>query len=318
MGEHMRCPDIVLSALSYHPRHRRGAIARAYWDFVASWQDARGGLHRRGGQWYLLELASRFPFSSVRQILAKALPLAVRLQRADGGFQADCPGASACEVALAYARHGLLSGLLAELHRDPLPLIRSQDTPLGVKTRREALRAPREDDRGLAERLRSMTAGRQRADGSWGGLIVATVEAVHGLLDCGAAADGRVLRRACDWLLAQQRPPEPGRFANVPPLDLPGMFWTDRDQDEVAFGRARHPAWRWKAGQSCLALLPIFQTGAALGALCRYGLSDAPAVRQGFRDLLRLRGPGGRNYTQHWCACAAARWVRTRKPRFAE
>ena len=34
----MRCADMVMSAMSYHPQHREGDIARAYWGFVAGWQ----------------------------------------------------------------------------------------------------------------------------------------------------------------------------------------------------------------------------------------------------------------------------------------
>ena len=317
----MRCPDMVMSAMSYHPHYVRGEVARAYWSFVAEWQHDNGGLHRMGGQWYLMELASRFRFRSVHDILTRSLPLAVRRQRKDGGFQADYPAESACQVALAYARHGMLKSLLTELRYDPIPLIDSLETPFGVKTRREALEQPRDDDGDLSKHLSDTIARNQMRDGSWEGLIVATVQALHDLLDCGALPQSRAARKACDWLLAQQHPLDRNLFPTAPPIDLSGMFYTNRLRDEVRFERTSHPEYRWKTDQaSCLDLLPIYQTGAALGALCRCGLFDTPEVKTGFEDLLRIRGPGAyytqsetllhRNYTDHWCACNVGRWIR--------
>jgi len=306
-----------MSAMSYHPRYRHGRLARAYWQFAADWQHDAGGLHRRGGQWYLTELASRFPFRAVRRILATCLPLAVRLQRKDGGFQADYPAGSACEVALAYARHGMLDSALRQLRHDPLPLIESLETPLSVRTRREALARPCHDDAGLARRLAQAIARDQARDGSWQGLILATAWGIHDLLDCGVSPRNRSVRKGCAWLLSHQRPPDPDLFPEVPPADLSGMFYTEHLAAETALGRSRHPEYRWeKKTPSCLALLPIYQTGAALGALCRCGRHDDPRVKKGFEALLRIRGPGGSYYTNHWCACGVARWIHAKAPRF--
>jgi len=271
-----------MSAISYHPRYRRGKVARVYWSFVAGYQKENGDLHRMGGQWYLLELASRSRFPSVRAILAKSIPLAVRRQREDGGFQADYPAESACQVALAYSRHGMFKSLRAELRYDPIPLINSLETPLGVKTRREALGQPREDDVELAEHLVDALAQKQTRDGSWEGIIVATVQAVHDLLDCGVSPQRKEVREPCDWLLAQQRPLDMKIFTEAPPIDLYRMLYTGRLHEEVEFERVRHPEYRWKTGQKrCLDLLPIYQTRAALGALCRCGLIDSPEVVKG-------------------------------------
>ena len=63
--------------------------------------------------------------------------------------------------------------------------------------------------------------------------------------------------------------------------------------------------------------IAFYTTGAALAALCRCGLYQHPAVVKGFGDLLRLRGPGGKYYTDHWCNCGVARWVRTGAAKFA-
>ncbi len=311
----MRCPDAVMSAMSYHPRHRRGAIARAYWNFTAAWQRADGGLHRLAGQWYLLELASRFRFRAVRAILANSLPMAVSLQRRHGGFLADCPARSACQVVLAYWRHGMLDELLRQLRRDPMPLIESFEDPLAVRTRREALG---ERSVGLAARLAKGILRAQRRDGSWDGLILATAEAIHGLLDCGIKPRDKAFREACQWLLAQQRPIDPRLLAGAPPVDVGGMFYTERLDEEARWGAANHPEYRWKPpGVECLRQFAFYTTGTALAALCRCGLHGHPAVVKGFRDLLRLRGPGGRYYTDHWCNCGVGRWVRTGAAKFA-
>lgn len=301
--------------MSYHPRHRRGSIARAYWRFTAGWQRGDGGLHRLGGQWYLLELASRFRFRSIRQILTRSLPMAVRLQRRDGGFLADCPARSACQVVLAYSRHGMLEELLARLRRDPRPLIETFEAPLAVKTRREAL--GRHDGR-LAGRLAAGIRRRQRRDGSWGGLILATAGAVRGLLDCSVRPQDEAARKGCEWLLTQQRPIDRHLFAGAPPVDVEGMFYTQRVGGEAAWGAKHHPEYRWKPPKvECLSQFAFYTTGTALAALCRCGLHARPAVVKGFRELLRLRGPGGKYYTNHWCNCGVARWVRTGAAKFA-
>ena len=317
----MRCPDLVMSAMSYHPRHRQGKMARAYWSFVAGYQNDNGDLHRMGGQWYLIELASRFRFPYVRDILTKSIPLAVRRQRKDGGFQADYPAESACQVALAYSRHGMLKSLLVELRYDPIPLISSLETPLGVKTRRKALGQQRDDDSEVAKHLVDAIARRQMRNGSWEGLIVATVQALHDLLDCGVSPQSKAVGKACDWLLAQQRPLDKKLFPKARYIfryiDLCGMFYTDCLHEEVEFERIRHPEYRWKtAGKTCLDLLPIYQTGAALGVLCRCGLFDSEGVKRGFNDLLRIRGPRGPNYGHYWCACYVGRWIRKNVVKF--
>jgi len=203
-----------MSAMSHHPRYRAGPIARAYWRFTASWQRRDGGLRRLGGQWYLLELASRFRFRSIRQILTRSLPMAVRLQKRDGGFLPDCPAQSACQVVLAYSRHGMLEELLARLRCDPRPLIETSEDPLAVRTRREAL--GRHDGR-LAGRLEAGLRRRQRRDSSWGGLILATAEAIHGLLDCGVRPRDEAAGKGCEWLLGQQRPIDRRLFAGARP-----------------------------------------------------------------------------------------------------
>lgn len=315
MEQQMRCPDVVMSAMSYHPRHCRGPVARAYWRFTAAWQRSDGGLHRLAGQWYLLELASRFRFRTIREILAKSLPMAVRAQRGDGGFLKDSPARSACQVVLAYSRHGMLNELLGQLRHDPSPLIESFEDPLAVRTRREALGW---HDERLATRLVGRIRRRQRRDGSWEGLVLATAESVHGLVDCGLRPQDRALRRACEWLLAQQRPIDRNLFAGAPPIDLDGLFYTHRVDDEIAWGCEHHPEYRWKPRKTeCLSRFAFYTTGTAMAALCRSGLHDHPAVVRGFRDLLRLRGPGGKYYTDHWCNCNVARWVRTGAARFA-
>ncbi len=321
------CADLVMNAMSYHPRHRQGKVAQAYWSFVADWQKDNGDLHRLGGQWYLIELASRFPFPSVLSILEKSIPLAVHRQRKDGGFQADYPAGSTCQVALAYSRHGMLKSVLAELRYDPIPLINSLKTPLGVKTRWEALGQQRDDDSELAKHLADTIARKQMRDGSWEGLIVATVQAVHDLMDCGVSPQSKAVRKACDWLLAQQRPLDKKLFPKARYIDVCGMFYTDHLHGEVEFERISHPEYRWKtARKTCLDLLPIYQTGAALGALCRCGLFDSQEVKKGFDNLLRIRGPGAyytrngrlvhRNYTDHWCACNVGRWIRKNVVKF--
>lgn len=211
----MRCSDIVMSAMSYHPSHSKGRVARGYWDFVAGWQSEKGDLHHLGGQWYTLELASRFRFRSVRRILKKGLPLAARRQRQDGGFQADYPAGSACEVVLAYSRHAMLKELCRTLPHDAVPLIASSRRALAVKTRREALGASRRDLATLADELVAGIVGRQRSDGSWDGLVVATVGAVHDLLDCGLSPQEKRVRKACQWLCGS-RSAWTGRFSPGP------------------------------------------------------------------------------------------------------
>jgi hypothetical protein len=241
--------------------------------------------------------------------------MAVRLQRRDGGFLPDCPARSACQVVLAYWRHGMLGGLLGRLHRDPLPLIRSFEDPLAVKARRQGLGS---DDKPLAKRLVAGICRRQRRDGSWGGLILATAEAIHGLLDCAVRPQDRAVHEGCRWLLAQQRPVDRCLFEGAPPVDVAGMFYTGRVKDEAAWGVEHHPEYRWKPPKvDCLNRFAFYTTGAALAALCRCGLHRHRAVVRGFRDLLRLRGPGGKYYTNHWCNCGVARWVRTGAAKFA-
>jgi len=314
----VRCADLVMSAMSYHPYHRRGKVARAYWSFVTGWQRDDGSLHTRGGQWHLIELASRFRFRSVREILRKSLPYAARKQRQDGGFQADCAAESACLVLLAYARHGRLGALLNALHYDPAPLAMSLHTPLGIKTRSEALGEARREDRQRARHLSRRLLRRQRRDGSWEGLVVATAQSLHDLLDCGVMPEEPPMRRGCEWLLAQQRPLDPKLFPAAPRVPLNSMFYTERLPEEAQFEAARHPesGWQTKRQVSCVDLLPIYLTGAALAALCRCGLSDRPEVRAGFDSLLAIRGPGGRYYTDHWCACNVRRWLRRGVPKF--
>jgi len=309
----MRCSDIVMSAMSYHPSHSKGRVARGYWDFVAGWQSEKGDLHHLGGQWYTLELASRFRFRSVRRILKQGLPLAARRQRQDGGFQADYPAGSACEVVLAYSRHGMLKELCGTLPHDPVPLIASSRRALAVKTRREALGASRRDLATLADELVAGIVGRQRSDASWDGLVLATVGAVHDLLDCGLSPQEKRVRKACQWLCAQQKPLDRTVFPRAPRTRLDGMLYADQVSEEVAWEKARHPEYRWRpSGKECLDILPTYQTAAALSALCRCGLVDAPEVRRGFEYLMHIRGPGGRNYTHFWCNCAVNRWLRAK------
>ena len=105
----MKCADWAMAAMSYHRRHRNGPVAQAYWDFVSAWQTEKGELHRLGGQWFILELASRFPFESVQDIVKKSLPLAIARQKKDGGFDPLYPAGSACEVVLTYWRHKMLT-----------------------------------------------------------------------------------------------------------------------------------------------------------------------------------------------------------------
>lgn len=303
-----------MSAMSYHPVHRGGSIARAYWSFVSRYQQDTGYLHRRRGQWYLVELASRFPFPSIREILVRNMDWAARRQRRDGGFQKEDPATSACQVALAYSRHGMYRKLLSRLRYDPLPLVRSLETPLGLRTRREVLQ---ENDENISERLIRRISGEQSPDGSWGGLILRTSGAIHDLLDCGSSPDADRVRTGCSWLLEQQRTPNIDLFPNTPPIDLTGMFYTTRVSAEVDYFNELHPEHAKADGnKSCLTLLPIYQTGAALAALCRSGMSDNPGVERGFHDLLRIRGPGGHYYTDHWCACQAKRWINTNKEKF--
>jgi hypothetical protein len=314
----MRCADRVMQAMSYHPRYQSGDIARAYWTFVAGWQTEAGGLHRVGAmQWHLLELASRFAFSSTRTILEKSLPLAIKRQKRDGGFHADFPALTACQVALAYARYRMLDRLLAGLRYDLRPLIQGLDTPLGLKTRREALGTPNQDDVELAHRLEQKILEQQQPGGSWHGLIVATGQAIHDLLDCGLDSDHPAIGQACAWLLAQQGSIDRDLFPQAPNVALNGMFYTARIEDEFAFEKRHHPEYGWRRDrQECLDLLPTYQTGAALSALCRCGYVDAPKVRKGFADLLRIRGPGGVNYEHHWCNCHLGRWLRQGVARF--
>lgn len=314
----VRCPDLVMSAMSYHPCHRHGNIARAYWSYVAAYQKENGYLHRRRGQWYLIELASRFPFQSIQMILSRNINWAVRRQQRDGGFQKEASAEGACQLVLAYSRHGMLQDLLAKLRYDPMPLVESLEAPLGLKTRREAL-AEREDDHALSKRLIHSIAGGQLRDGSWGGLIVSTAQAVHDLLDCGLLPEADPVRKACSWLLGQQRPPKTELFPNTPSMDLPGMFYTTKMREEMDSFNDLYPEYAKTArDKTCLTLLPIFQTGAALAALCRSGLPDDPSVKRGLQDLLKIRGPGGQYYTDHWCACNTKRWIHTKKPRFGE
>ena len=314
----MRCPDLVMSAMSYHPGHRHGKIARAYWSFVAGYQKENGYLHTRNSQWYLIELASRFPFNSIEMLLSRNTNWAVRRQRRDGGFQKDASEKSACQLVLAYSRHGMLQDFLAKLRYNPVSLVESFEAPLGLRTRREAL-AEREDDSELSKRLIHSIARGQLRDGSWEGLIVSTAQAVHDLLDCGLLPEADPVRRACSWLMEQQRPPKSELFPNIPPVDLPGMFYTTKIQGEVDSFNDHYPEYAKTAGgKTCLTLLPIFQTGATLAALCRSGLADNPLVKRGFQDLLKIRGPGGQYYTDHWCACNAKRWIHTKKPKFNE
>jgi hypothetical protein len=302
--------------MSYHPVHRNGSIARVYWSFVSNYQKENGYLHRRRGQWYLVELASRFPFAPVREILLKNINWAIRRQQRDGGFQKEDSATSACQVVLAYSRHGMLQDLLSELRYDPLPLIKNLETPLGLRTRREVLE---ENNEGLSKRLIQSTSNKQLVDGSWGGLIVSTAQAIHDLLDCGSSPDTSSVRRGCSWLLEQQRSPRVELFPNTPSIDLPGMFYTTRMSEEVDCFNQLYPGYaKINRDKTCLTLLPIYQTGVTLSALCRSGMVDNPGVEKGFQDLLQIRGPGGEYYTHHWCACQTKRWINTNKTKFDE
>ncbi len=306
----MKCPDWAMSAMSYHRRHRRGPIARAYWDFVSQWQTEKGELHRLGGQWFLLELASRFPFTSVKRILEKSLPWAAARQKKDGGFDPLYPGGSACQVILAYSRHQMLDQLMDGLRYDVRTLVRRARIPLSVKARREALADP---DPKLAKSLSEKIFRRQKADGSWNQLITATAHAIHGLLDCGVSAKDKRVSRACAWLRSQQRPVDAKLFPDAPDLPVEGMFYTDRTRQEIAFERAQHPEYRWrrrKARVACMQILPTYQTGAALSALARCGHTGVVEVKKGFAYFVACRGPGGVNYTHHWCNCSVGQWLK--------
>jgi len=79
----------------------------------------------------------------------------------------------------------MLEWLLADLRYDPLLLINSLETPLGVKTQREALGGPRGDENDLVDRLVRAIILQQRPEGSWEGLVTATAQSIHNLLDCG-------------------------------------------------------------------------------------------------------------------------------------
>jgi hypothetical protein len=268
-------------------------------------------------QWILLELASRFELPATRQILERSLPLAVKRQRRDGGFHADYAALTASQVVLAFARHGLLERLFDKLPRDPRPLIQDLETPLGLKTRREALGTLSEGDAALACRLEQSVLAQQQADGSWQGLIVATVCAIHSLLDCGLDPAHAAIDRACAWLLAQQRPLDRDLFPQAPGTELDGMFYTAQVENEFAFEKRCHPEYGWRRDRKeCLDLLPTYQTGAALSALCRCGHVEVPEVRTGFECLLRVRGPGGVNYEHHWCNCHLGSWLRTGAAQF--
>jgi hypothetical protein len=346
----MRCHDMVMHAMSYHPRHRRSKPARLFWEFVADWQAGDGGLHRRAGHWNMIELASRFDFACVRRILQKSLGYATRHQRRDGGLDAIDPSGSACRAVLAYGRQGLLKDLLSALPRDPLPLVLSAETPLGIKTRREALneagahaaanpdsgakvlrprrRLPRTgamrstdtcgvdlapvQDKALAARLARQIHRDQDRNGSWHGLITATADAIEDLLDCGVAPGDAAIRKACEWLARQQRCPDDNVFDGVPTTPPHGMFYVADLKGEFAHLARHHPDFPDSGGTTCLTLLPIYQTAAAVAALCRAGQVESPAVRAGFSALLTLRGPGYTRqprYTDFWCACSARIWV---------
>ncbi len=310
----MKCADWAMSAMSYHSGYRNGAIADAYWQFVSDWQTDKGELHRLGGQWFLLELASRFSFASVRRILERSLPLAVARQKKDGGFDRLYPAGSACEVFLAYSRHQMLDALLSDLRYDSRRLIERDKTPLSVRVRRDVIRdhAPQ-----LARAVSEKILERQRPDGSWSRLITATAHAVHGLLECGLLPNEEPVSRACTWLRAQQRPIDKTLFPAAPELPVEGTFYTARTKQEIAFERRHHPEYRWRRPEvECMQILPTYQTGAALSTLCRCGQMGTPEVTKGFEYFLATRGPGGVNYTHHWCNCAVAKWLRQEAIKF--
>jgi hypothetical protein len=304
----MKCADWAMSAMSYHRHYRNAVIAEAYWQFVSEWQTGKGELHRVGGQWFLLELASRFSFASVLRILEKSFPLAVARQKKDGGFDPLYPAGSACEVILAYSRHQMLDTLLKELKYDPRTLIKRARTPLSLKTRREALFDP---DPKLARAVSEKILRKQLPNGSWTNLITATAHAIHGLLDCGLSPKDERVSRACDWLCSCQRPIDKALFPCAPDFPFEGMFYTDRTRREIAFERRCHPEYRWRRPEvECMQILPTYQTGAALSTLCRCGYISKDEVKKGFEYFLTTRGPGGVNYTHHWCNCAVGRWLK--------
>ena len=41
-----------------------------------------------------------------------------------------------------------------------------------------------------------------------------------------------------------------------------------------------------------------------------------PEARRGFEYFMAARGPGGKNYTHHWCNCALGRWLSKQVPKF--
>ena len=97
------------------------------------------------------------------------------------------------------------------------------------------------------------------------------------------------------------------------------MFYVPDLKGEWDYLAEGHPEFRHKPhGIRCLDMLPIYQTGVTLAALCRSGLAGEPAVERDFRCLMRLRGPGGPYYTSHWCACSARRWLNANAPKFDE
>ncbi len=125
-------------------------------------------------------------------------------------------------------------------------------------------------------------------------------------------------RQGCRRLLAQQRPVDQELFPGAPRVPLGKLFYSERLDEEVEFEAALHPesGWQRKPQVSCIELLPIYLTGAALGALCRCGLSGRPEVSAGFESLLAIRGPGGQYYTDYWCACNVGRWLRAGVSKF--
>jgi hypothetical protein len=195
----------------------------------------------------------------------------------------------------------------------------SLEEPLALKTRREAMGESSEEMEGLSSRLIRSILREQRPDGSWEHLIVATAEAVHGLLDCDPCRHADEIELACDWLFSKLAPLEPRLFPLARRVKLDHMFYTDDIQDEINHERAHHPEYRWgRASKECLQILPIYQTCSALGALCRCGHYDDPRVGESIGEIMKIRGPGGVNYTQHWCACNVSRWQRRRVTPFGE
>jgi hypothetical protein len=238
------------------------------------------------------------------------------------------------------SREGWDTGQIRQLERllcsepfrvDPVAAIADGDDWVAWMTRNRVLECPGPDDEALRAKLADGILGRQRLDGSWGG-VPATAFGILNLLALGEGPSGASIRAGAEWLLRQPEPPPrpgmwmltqqylddwvsrrrpkgqrqfaPGEFHCVPPdVEINAYSWRFPDQEQDQF-----------RGQEMQQLIPtcarhhppaceprmVHVSGVVAEALLRCGYADHPRLRRYVNTMFHLGGEWG-----YWCGCGA-------------